>query len=218
MVRKRRKSGRAPESVQPKTSTGLSFGVSALAGLSLLLAVLTLILYSPISGHPFVNYDDGPYITDNSHIQNGLNWETIRWAATAVYAANWHPLTWVAHGVNFDLFGRDAGGHHVTSMLLNAAITVLLFLLLAAATRSVGKSWLVAAIFGVHPLNVEAVAWAAELKTLLCTFFVLLTLGAYGWYARKPGIGKVRISGGAFSAWAGVETDGSHAAICAPAG
>lgn len=195
MARKRRENVRAKDEVATGRSpeSGASyfrFTASTLAGIAGLLAALTLVLYFPISGHPFVNYDDGPYIIDNPQIQHGIDLETIRWAATAFYDANWHPLTWLAHALDFSLYGQNAGGHHLTSMLLHAVNTALVFLLLAVATRSVGKSAVVAAIFGIHPLNVESVAWAAELKNVLCTFFFLLTLGAYGWYARRPGIGR----------------------------
>jgi tetratricopeptide (TPR) repeat protein len=95
-------------------------------------------------------------------------------------------MTWMVHALDFELFGLDAGGHHVTSLLLHAVNAILLFLFLTRATSAVGRSALVAALFAVHPLNVESVAWAAELKNVLCTLFFLLALGAYGWYARKP--------------------------------
>jgi protein O-mannosyl-transferase len=192
MARKRQKNQnpKVAGSIQ-QTSTGtplgLSFQSSTLVGLSVILTAVAIFLYFPISGHPFVNFDDRPYIFENPHIQNGINLEAIRWALTTVYEANWHPLTWVAHAVDIAMYGQNAGGHHVTSMLFHTANSVLLFLLLAVVTRSVGKSLLVGAIFAVHPLNVESVAWAAELKNVLCTFFFLLSLGAYGWYARKPG-------------------------------
>jgi len=178
----------ASRAVLPATSSDLAFNLPTLAGLSLFLAVLTLLVYGPISKHPFINYDDGTYITSNPHIQDGLTTETVRWAMTSFYAANWHPLTWLVHAMNYQLYGLEAGGHHVTSMLLHTFNVILVFLLLSGVTRSVGSSALVAALFAVHPLNVESVAWAAELKNVLCTLFFLLALGAYGWYARKPNL------------------------------
>ena len=195
MSRKRRgrQSGGKPLSEQRAASPGATEGFVSgkpmlVVGLSFLLAVATLLLYSPVASHPFINYDDGPYITHNPNIQSGLTFETVRWASTSIYAANWHPLTWLLHAFDFQLYGNDASGHHVTSMLFHAVNVVLLFLLLAYATRATGPNFFVAALFAVHPLNVESVAWASELKNVLCTFFFLLALGAYGWYARRPGL------------------------------
>ena len=178
----------APPQATPSSAQGLRFEFSTLAGLSLLLVIATLTLYMPIADHPFIDYDDGTYITENPYIHSGLNFETLKWATTAIYLANWHPLTWMVHAVDFQLYGLNAGGHHVTSMIIHAANACLLFLILAIVTHAVGLSFLVAALFALHPLNVESVAWASELKNVLCTFFFLLSLGAYAWYARKPGI------------------------------
>ena len=194
MSRKRRSKPRnspptpVSRALPPDTPGGLAFNRSTLTGLSLILATLTVLVYSPIAKHPFINYDDGPYITSNPHIQAGLTAETVRWAMTSLYAANWHPLTWLVHAMNVQLFGLEAGGHHVTSVLLHVFNVILIFLLLSRVTHFVGSSALVATLFAVHPLNVESVAWAAELKTVLCTFFFLLALGAYGWYAQKPSL------------------------------
>ncbi len=156
------------------------------AVLSLLLAVATLALYNSVNQHPFVNYDDDRYVTENPHVRAGLTAETIRWAFTTSEQANWHPLTWLSHALDCQLFHLNAGGHHLTSLLVHVANVVLLFLLLAYATGRAGPSLLVAALFAFHPINVESVAWVAERKNLLCTFFFFLTIGAYGWYARKP--------------------------------
>jgi len=166
------------------------FHPRTLAGFAVLLAALTAILYSPIANHPFLTYDDDDYIAANPNIQNGVNFATVKWAVIAAYRANWHPVTWIVHAADFQLYGMDAGGHHVTSLLFHSANVVLLFLLLAVATRAVGRSFIVAALFALHPLNVESVAWAAELKTVLSGFFFFLALAAYGWYARKPAAGK----------------------------
>ena len=156
------------------------------AVLGLLLAVATLVLYNPVNQHPFVNYDDDRYVTENPHVRAGLTGETIRWAFTTTEQANWHPLTWLSHALDCQLFHLNAGGHHLTSLLIHVVNVVLLFLLLAYATGRAGPSLLVAALFAFHPINVESVAWVAERKNLLCTFFFFLTIGAYGWYARKP--------------------------------
>lgn len=152
----------------------------------LLLAVVTLALYNPVNRHPFVNYDDDRYVTENPHVRQGLTVETIVWSLTSTEQANWHPLTWMSHALDVSLFGLNPAGHHLTSVLLHVANVCLLFLLLMWATNRLGASLFVAALFAVHPINVESVAWVAERKNLLCTFFFLLTLWAYGWYAKTP--------------------------------
>lgn len=152
----------------------------------LLLAVATLALYNPVTRHPFVNYDDDRYVAENTHIRQGLTAATFRWALTSTEQANWHPLTWMSHALDCTLFRLNPSGHHFTSVLLHAVNVVLLFLLLMWATSRLGPSLFVAALFALHPINVESVAWIAERKNVLCTTFFLLTLWAYGWYARKP--------------------------------
>ncbi len=155
----------------------------------LLLAVLTFALYIPAMGHPFIfNYDDDCYVINNSHVQAGLVWATVTWALTSTECSNWHPLTWLSHALDGQLYGLNPPGHHVTNVLLHVLNVVLLFLLLVYATGSTGRSLLVAALFACHPFNVESVAWIAERKNVLSTFFFLLTLAAYGWYALKPSV------------------------------
>src|ERR1700690_2683903 len=155
----------------------------------LLLAVATFALYSPVIGHPFIfNYDDDSYVIDNSHVHAGLVWATATWALTSTEASNWHPMTWLSHAVDCELYGLNPAGHHLTNVLFHVLNVVLLFLLLVRATGAVGRSFMVAALFASHPFNVESVAWIAERKNVLSTFFFLLTLGAYGWYALKPDI------------------------------
>ena len=154
--------------------------------LCLLLAAVTLAVYARVSRLSFVEYDDPDYVSRNPHVQAGLNWQTVRWALTATEAANWHPLTWLSHALDCQLYGLDPAAHHVTSMGLHTLNVLLLFLLLARATGLTGRSLLVALLFAVHPLNVESVAWVAERKSVLCTLFFLLALGAYGWYVQRP--------------------------------
>jgi len=154
---------------------------------SLLLALITLALYNPVNRHPFVNYDDDRYVTENPHVRQGLTAGTIAWAITATEQANWHPLTWMSHALDVSLFRLNPAGHHFTSVLLHVINAVLLFLLLMWSTGKIGPSLFVAALFAVHPMNVESVAWVAERKNVLCTLFFFLTLWAYGWYVRKPG-------------------------------
>ncbi|MFZ0314733.1 MAG: tetratricopeptide repeat protein [Candidatus Korobacteraceae bacterium] len=154
--------------------------------LCVLLGGATIALYSPVFGHSFVVLDDHDYVVANAHVHGGLSWSTIKWAFTSTEAANWHPLTWLSHALDYQLFALNPAGHHFDSVLIHAVNAVLLFLLLVWATKRVGPSLLVAALFAVHPLNVESVAWIAERKNVLSTFFFLLAIGAYGWYARRP--------------------------------
>jgi protein O-mannosyl-transferase len=153
----------------------------------LLLVVFTLALYNPVNRHPFVNYDDDRYVTENPHIRQGLTADTFTWALTSTEQANWHPLTWMSHALDCSLFRLNPAGHHFTSVILHTINVVLLFLLLMWATGRLGPSVCVAALFAFHPINVESVAWVAERKNVLCTMFFFLALWAYGWYARKPG-------------------------------
>src|SRR5579863_1250870 len=152
----------------------------------LCLAVATFVVYSRATRNPFLHVDDQNYVTGNPHVQAGLAWQTFTWALTATDAENWHPLTWLSHALDCQLFGLNPAGHHATNILLHALNATLLFLLLLRATGAQGRSLLVAALFALHPINVESVAWIAERKNVLSTLFFLLTLAAYGWYARKP--------------------------------
>ncbi len=155
--------------------------------LCVLLAAVTIALYSPVIGYPFVILDDQEYVTGNPHIQNGLVWSTIKWAFTSTEtAAYWHPLTWISHAFDYELFALNPAGHHLDSVLIHALNAVLLFLLLSRVTKRVWPSLLVAALFAVHPLNVESVAWVAERKNVLSTLFFILAIGAYVRYTQKP--------------------------------
>lgn len=158
------------------------------AVLCLLLIAATVAIYNPVNRNPFVNFDDDRYITNNLHVRAGLNWNTVRWAFTTTEQANWHPLTWISHALDCQLFHLNPAGHHETNVLFHALNAVLLFLVLQYATGFTWRSLIVAALFTLHPLNVESVAWIAERKTVLSMLFFLLGLGAYTWYARKPGI------------------------------
>ncbi|HEV2693680.1 MAG TPA: tetratricopeptide repeat protein [Verrucomicrobiae bacterium] len=151
----------------------------------LVLALGTAALYWPITNHPFILYDDEQYITTNVHVTTGLSWENFKWAFTTGEAANWHPLTWLSHQLDCTLFGLNAGGHHLVSLLFHIANTLLVFIFLRGVTGALWRSALVAALFAWHPLHVESVAWAAERKDVLSTFFWMLTLLAYGRYVRQ---------------------------------
>src|SRR6266850_6413629 len=156
--------------------------------ISLLLALTTLAVLWPVTQNDFVNYDDLDYVTANAHVQSGLNWKGVVWAFTTGHASNWHPLTWLSHMVDCQLFGQRAGAHHLMSLLFHAANTVLLFLVLRGLTGALWRSVLVAGLFALHPLHVESVAWVAERKDVLSAFFFLLTIGAYRRYAEQSGV------------------------------
>jgi len=149
------------------------------AGLCAALALATVAFFWPTLGNDFVQYDDQDYVTQNPHILRGLSWEGFRWAFGEAYAANWHPLTWISHALDVELFGLNATGHHLSSLLWHAANAVLLMMLLQSLTRQTGRSFMVAGLFALHPLRVESVAWVAERKDLLSGFFFLLALLAY---------------------------------------
>jgi protein O-mannosyl-transferase len=153
---------------------------------ALLLIVLSIGLYYPVKTHPFVNYDDNVYVTENTHVQNGLTWDTVSWAFVSYDAGNWHPVTWLSHALDYQIYDQDPAGHHQTSMMLHALNAVLLFWVLWRATGYAGRSFMVAALFAVHPINVEPVVWISERKTLLSMMFFLLALEAYRWYVSKP--------------------------------
>ena len=150
------------------------------------LFVVTMVLYWPAIGFPFVNFDDQLYVYENPNVVHGLSWDGVRWALTSVVAANWHPLTMVSHMADWSAYGRFAGGHHLTNILLHSTNAVLLWLLLKRMTKCSWPSALVAALFAWHPLNVESVAWIAERKNVLSTFFFILTVWTYLRYVEHP--------------------------------
>lgn len=157
---------------------------------ALFLAAGTLVLYNPIAHANFINFDDDRYVYANPHVLQGFHWKTIAWAFASVQESNWHPLTWLSHALDSQIFGLNPAGHHYVNVLFHACNAVLLFIVLKRATKFVGRSFVVAALFAVHPLNVESVAWIAERKNVLCTLFFLLTLFAYLIYARRPSLGR----------------------------
>ena len=152
------------------------------------LVVITLAVYLQTAGFDFVNYDDNEYVTGNAHVQSPFGLESVRWAFTTGHFFNWHPLTWLSHMLDYQVFGLHAGGHHLVNAAFHLANTLLLFGLLRRATGALGRSAFVAALFAVHPLHVESVAWVAERKDVLSTFFLWLTLLAYVHYVRRPGL------------------------------
>lgn len=150
------------------------------------LAVSVIAVYGQMVGHAFINMDDGQYIGANPFVARGLTWDGVVWAFTSSWASNWHPLTWLSHMLDVTLFGLHPAGHFAHSLLLHVANTLLLFLVLERMTRVTWRSAMVAALFALHPLHVESVAWAAERKDVLSTLFWILAIGAYALYVERP--------------------------------
>src|ERR1700722_4651013 len=157
---------------------------------SLLLALAVLALYNPVTHAPFLNFDDDVYIVQNLHVRAGLTWHSVAWAFQTLESSNWHPITWLSHAADCQMFGLNPAGPHIVNLLLHGANAVLLFLILLSATGRGWRSFMVAALFALHPINVESVAWISERKNVLSMFFLLLALAAYGWYTRQPSIRK----------------------------
>jgi len=155
--------------------------------ISALLAAVTLAVFWQVTQCDFVDFDDPRYVTENTQVQKGITLEGVRWAFTTFHFANWHPLTWISHLSDVQLFGLRPGWHHLTNLLLHVANTVLLFVVLFRMTKARWESVVVAALFALHPLHVESVAWVSERKDVLSTFFWLLTMGAYCRYVERPG-------------------------------
>ena len=153
-----------------------------------LLAIVTLSIYWQVRNYDFVNYDDNVYVTDNPDIKSGLTLQSIRWAFATPVARNWHPLTLLSLTLDYQLFGQNPGAFHMTNVVIHIASALLLFLLLKAMTGCMWRSAFVAALFALHPLHVESVAWISERKDVLSTFFWILTMAAYLRYTRKPGL------------------------------
>ncbi len=172
-----RDDARRPDAARPRT-----------AHVTAICAALVVIIFAAFHGvlsSGFVNFDDDSYVTGNPHVQQGLRAESVAWALTTTACANWHPLTWLSHMLDVTLFGLDAGKHHGSSLLLHAANAVLLLLLLVRMTGALWRSAFVAALFAIHPLHVESVAWIAERKDVLSTLIWLLTLAAWLAYVRS---------------------------------
>ena len=178
-------------SESPSNAPRQSSGRRTIILIAVLLAVGAAALYAPALRNGFVNYDDPDYLTKNVNVQRGLSWAGIVWAfGTENAAANWHPLTWISHMLDVTWFGMNPAGHHAVNVFLWAVDIAVLFLFLTSATGCVWRSAAVAALFAVHPLNVESVAWATERKAVLSILFLVLTLWSYVWYTRRPGVAR----------------------------
>ena len=163
----------------------------------LVLAVIAV--YAQVRHHSFVSFDDLAYIVDNPHVRSGPSWEGLRWALTHAYLSNWHPLTWLSHMLDWRLFGSNPAGPHLVNVALHAANAVVLFLALRALTGSLGRSAVVAALFALHPLRVESVAWAAERKDVLAGLFWMIALLAWASYARRPSVARYLLVAGSLT-------------------
>jgi len=155
-----------------------------------ILALATIIAYEPVRHNDFISYDDYAYVTENPQVRGGITLESVVWAFTTSHKANWHPLTWLSHMLDCELFGLNPSRHHLTSLLFHIASMLLLFGILKRMTGAILPSAFVAAAFALHPLHVESVAWVAERKDMLSGFFWMLTIAAYIRYAERPSIGR----------------------------
>ena len=162
--------------------------------IGLLLAFITLLVYLPATSYQFINFDDPLYVTNNPVVQNGLTWVGIKWAFMGMHVGNWHPLTWLSHMADCDLFRLNPAGPHLINILFHSVNAGLLFALLFRLTNKLGPSAFVAALFAWHPLHVESVAWISERKDVLSTFFALLTLLSYARYVQKRSESRGRVS------------------------
>jgi len=151
----------------------------------LCLIIGIIVVYTKVQNFDFVGFDDELYVTQNQYVQKGLSLEGIKWAFTTFHSANWHPLTWLSHMLDCELYGLNPAGHHWTNVEFHIANTLLLFFILFKMTGAIFRSALVAALFAIHPLHVESVAWISERKDVLSTFFGLLSIGAYYGYVKK---------------------------------
>ena len=151
----------------------------------LVLVVVTLAIYLQVGDHPFLDLDDNLYVTENSHVSGGLTGQNLLWALTSVEAGNWHPVTWLSHMADVRFYGMNPGGHHLTNVIVHICASVLLLLCLLRSTGSLWQSSMVAALFALHPLHVESVAWVAERKDVLSASFMFLTLLFYAEFSKR---------------------------------
>ena len=158
--------------------------------IALFLLVATAVTFEQVRTHEFLNFDDDLYVTDNPYVQAGLTSAGLIWAFTTTHASNWHPLSWLSHMLDCELYGLKPGAHHLTSLLFHIAATLLLFLVFKRMTGKIWGSGFVAALFALHPLHVESVAWVAERKDVLSTFFWALTMWTYLRYVEGPGFAR----------------------------
>ena len=165
----------------------------------LFLVIVTLAVYWQVQNYDFVNFDDDVYVTENRHVQEGLTLKGITWAFTEFSPTYWHPLTWLSHMLDCELYGLEPGMHHLTNLLFHIVNTLLLFLVFRKMTGSLWQSAFVAALFALHPINVDTVAWVAERKNVLSTFLWILTMFTYARYIEKPGLFRYMLTFSVFA-------------------
>jgi len=170
------------------TNSGIFFNIRLSIIVCLFLVTAIFTVYWQVRNHQFINFDDNLYVTENSYVQKGFTLKNVIWSFTAFYAKNWHPLTWLSHMLDCTLYGMNPGSHHLTSVLFHIWNALLLFFLLRRMTGALWRSGFVAALFALHPLHVESVAWVAERKDVLSTFFWMLTIWSYVGYVERPAI------------------------------
>jgi hypothetical protein len=156
----------------------------------LILGLITFAVFYQVHGFKFITYDDPYYVSKNPDIQSGITLESVKWAFTTGYTANWQPLTWLSYMLDWQLFGSNPAGYHIVNLIFHIINTVLLFIIIGQMTHSLWRSAFAAALFALHPLHVESIAWVSERKDVLSTFFWMLTMWAYLRYVNKPGISR----------------------------
>src|ERR1700734_2539441 len=182
---------RSKKKTRPEKVAGISLGTADLndrrtvVGIALFLVAITWVVFGQTLGYGFINFDDDAYVYENPMVAQGLTLKGIIWAFS-FHSSNWFPLTWLSHMLDCQIYGLNAGGHHLTNLLLHAATAILLFLILRQMTGALWRSAFVAAVFAIHPLRVESVAWVSERKDVLSGAFFMLTLWMYVRYVRSP--------------------------------
>ncbi len=199
--------------IAPPRLAKLAWPRDALVGLGL--ALLIAVAYWPVARNDFINYDDDDYVVGNEFVNRGLSVQSVAWAMTAFHDANWHPLTWLSHMIDCQLFGPAPAGHHLVNLGLHAVNSMLLYCVLLRMTRAAWPSLAVAAFFAVHPLHVESVAWVAERKDVLSTMFGLWPSRAWLSYLARPGLGRYSGRHPLVCGQPDVEGDAGHAALSA---
>jgi Tfp pilus assembly protein PilF len=186
-IQAQNKGGSSREGLHGTVFVARPYFLKNLLWIALFLVTVNIIIYTPVMHYGFLSWDDPAYITQNPEVSQGLTWKGALWAFTTGHAANWHPVTWLSHMLDVQLYGlKDAGSHHFTNILLHILNSLLLFWALCRMTGTWRPSAMVAALFAVHPIHVESVAWLAERKDVLATFFWMLTCHAYISYSHRP--------------------------------
>lgn len=189
-TRRRESHRRAGPATAPAPAAAPAAPIGYMAATMVALVALSVFVYSSVGSFPFLSWDDPQYVTQNPHVLAGLTWANAQWAFTTAYASNWHPLTWLSHMADIDMYGLAPGPAHLTNLVLHAATALVLFIILWRMTGAWAPSGVVAALFAVHPSHVESVAWIAERKDVLSTLLWAVTLLAYAAYVRRPAIGR----------------------------